>query len=75
MSETTRLVIHYLEAITRKAGLSGFDEIRAELESADEADAADRRRELEELRVLIRDLRELLDALKVAAAADREGRS
>lgn len=39
MNELARIVTHYLEAITRKAKLSGFDEMRVELEGAAESDA------------------------------------
>lgn len=39
MTDTASIVAHYLEQIVRRVGLKGFDEMRAEIESADEADA------------------------------------
>lgn len=39
MSELARITAHYLEAIVQRAGLRGFDEIRAELEAAASMDA------------------------------------
>jgi len=56
MSEVSKIVTHYLEEIVRSAGLKGFDEIRAEIESAAEQD--DRRLEQLEEKVETPDWRE-----------------
>lgn len=40
MNEQARIITHYLETIVRKAKLSGFEEMRAEIEAAEEANAA-----------------------------------
>lgn len=39
-TELARITAHYLEVIVRKAGLTGFDDMRAELMDAAEADAS-----------------------------------
>jgi len=49
MSEVARIVTHYLETITKRAGLKGFDEIRAEMEAAIESDAQDLEKRLDNL--------------------------
>ena len=54
MSEVSRIVTHYLEAIVRKAKLTGFDEMRAEIEAAEKQDDAI----MEELTMMLRRLGE-----------------
>lgn len=38
MNQTAKIITHYLEEIVKRAGLTGFDEMRAEIESAADAD-------------------------------------
>lgn len=63
MNETTRIVAHYLETIVARAGLRGFDEIRAELEAADEADASEREKLEARVKELEREVARLGDEL------------
>jgi hypothetical protein len=49
MSELANIVAHYLEQIVKRAGLTGFDEMRAEIESAVEADEKRHEKQIVEL--------------------------
>lgn len=52
--ELARIVCHYLEEITRRAGLKGFDEIRAEIEAAVEQDSQNLDRRLDDVIAIAR---------------------
>ncbi len=38
MSDLANIVAHYLEVIVKRTGLNGFEEMRAEIEAAAQAD-------------------------------------
>lgn len=46
MTELAKIVTHYLEVIVKRTGLTGFDEMRAEIMSAAEEDERRLRREI-----------------------------
>jgi hypothetical protein len=61
MNETTRITLHYLEQIVKRARLSGFDEMRAEFESADASDRAHEQKIIEDLERKIDHAQEMID--------------
>lgn len=59
--ELGHIVAHYLEQLVRRAGLSGFDEMRAEIDAAVEADERRLTRRLDVLGAEINRVEEKVD--------------